>query len=330
MAAFPGGAGNLPREVPALKECVNKKYTTEVVPGSKVEHVKEVTTRTKDELATVPYRSRKASLMLSLTVYRIDADGTVSKVVETYSVAEQFASRSNGAMSNAGALVGSYGVSRADEMQNAGKKSGGYFSGLIGKKEKKAEVEAKFEPTQNTRTMPSTLQMKVEMANRMVAELSKKLQPTSVTFEISNEFSDKKLAFLLQDNAFLAGREYSTFALEQNLRDAYKADKAKAILDEKACILDEVDIPAAYAKASKLFKEAAGKNLDYIYCEGLCEEGMGHYKQALYVYRLAFEISPKFETAMGISRCLFAMDMAERVKETNKEVKKAEKKANLN
>ena len=324
----PEEQGNYPMLFSSLKEWVNKPYTVETL-GQKVDKVKAVTIRTQDVLQQVPYRSQKASLMLSLSIYRLDASGMVSKVVETYSVASQTACLANGGISNVTDLIGADATGRTADMQKANQKTGSVLSKLIGGDSKKADVEPKFTATKNTRTIPSSLQMKCEMANSLVTELAKKLQPTDVVFEIPNDFSDKKITHLLQDNAFLAGLSYSEFAFMRNLRDGYKADKVQAILDEKAKILDEVNIAEAYAKSSKLFKEAAEDNIEYLYTSAICEEGLGHFKKALYAYRLAFEVKPQFKTAMGISRCLFAMDMAERVKETSKESKKAEKKAGL-
>ena len=382
----PEDQGHYPQQFKALREWANIPYTVNIL-GQPTTQIKQVTTRMRDTLETVPYRSQKACLMLSLSIYRLDASGEVSKVVETYSVASQLACLANGSLSNTTSLIGIHDLSRTAEMLNDKKKSGstketsknenkkssGFFGALAGSaldavkdatkettdafkesfKETKeafketakafkaigsdnkntsqetADVESKFSETQKTKTIPSSLQMKSEMAKSLVAELAKKLQPTDVVFEIPNKFSDKKLVNLLKDNAFLAGLNYSEFAFKQYLYNKYKTDEVQAIYDEKAKILDDVNIPEAYAKSSKRFKKAAENNLDYIYSSAICEEGLGHFKKALYSYRLAFEIEPKLETAMGISRCLFAMDMAERVKETNKEIKKAKKEASL-
>ena len=326
----PEEQGIYPMLFSALKEWVNKPYTIEVL-GQRVDQTKAVTTKTRDAVGNLAYRSQKASLMLSLSIYRLDASGMVSKVVETYSVASQSACLDNGVIKNVTNLIGADNAGRTAEMQKANKKTGSVlnFNSILGNDSKKAETDSKFTATKNTRTIPSSLQMKCEMANSLVKELAKKLQPTNVVFEIPNKFSDKKITYLLQDNAFLAGLSYSEFAFLRNLRDGYKADKVQAILDEKAKILDDMNISEAYAKSSKLFKKAAEDNHEYIYTSGICEEGLGHFEKALYAYRLAFEVKPEFKSAMGISRCLFAMDMAECVKETNKELRKAEKKAGL-
>lgn len=324
----PEDQGKYPMMFEGLKEWVNQRYTVEIL-GQPVEKVVPVITRTKDALALVPYRSQKASLMLSLSIYSLDNSGMVKKVVETYSVASQSACLNNGRINGGTSLIGVHDTSRTAEMQKANKQTSGFFGELLKNNTINSGSEGKYSAPKKTVTMPSSLQMKCEMANSLVSELAKKLQPTNVIFEIPNEFSDKKLAFLLQHNAFSAGLEYSKFALEQSLRDEYRSNQVKEILKEKAEILDDKNIPDAYAKSSKSFKEAAENNLDYIYSEAICQEGCGNFKDALYIYRLAFEVKPRFETAMGISRCLFAMDMAERVKETDKERKKAEREARL-
>ena len=326
----PEEQGIYPMLFSALKEWVNKPYTVEML-GQRINRIKAVTTKTRDAVGQLTYRSQNASLMLSLSIYRLDASGMVTKVVETYSVASQSACLENGVINNITNLIGVDNSGRTAEMLNANKKteSAININKIFGNDSQKAETDSKFTATQNTLTIPSSLQMKCEMANRLIEELTKKLQPTNVVFEIPNKFSDKKLTYLLEDNAFLAGLSYSEFAFLRNLRDRYEADKVQAILDEKAKILDDMNIPEAYAKSSKLFKKVAEDNHEYIYTSGICEEGLGHFDKALYAYRLAFEVKPEFKTAMGISRCLYAMDMAERVKETNKELRKAEKKAGL-
>lgn len=259
-----------------LNEWQNMKYVKkDAITGKEEEVVKEVTIATEEELALQFYRYQGASLMLSLTVYRLDGQGQVTKLVETYSFANYIASLKNG--------------------------KGG---------------------------IPTSLEMKCKLATQLTGTLAGRLSPMEERIEFEYNFNDTKLSGLLEEGAFLSGVEYAQYMWEKNVKDEYKK-KSDGILSERAKVLDSSDLARAFATSSKEFKKAAEDNVKYIIAEALCQLGMGKYDEALYTFRLAFAAKPGEVSAQGIAKCLYAMDMEKRVKEVNKEVKKAEKKTNL-
>jgi len=259
-----------------LKEWRNMKYKQKnIITGKEEEVVKAVTTATEDKLALQFYRHQSASLMLSLTVYRLDGQGQITKLVETYSFADSVASLQNG--------------------------HGG---------------------------IPTSLEMKCNLASQLTGTLAGKLSPMEEKIDFEYNFNDSKLSGLLENGAFLSGVEYAQFMWEKNVKEEFKK-KADGILAERAKIMDASDLSSAYATSSKDFKEAAEDNVKFILAEALCQLGMGRYDDALYTFRLTFAAKPNDVSAQGIAKCLYAMDMEKRVKEVNKEVKKAEKKTNM-
>ena len=81
--------------------------------------------------------------------------------------------------------------------------------------------------------------------------------------------------------------------------------------------------------SDKVVSEAAKKYQEYLYALAVCEEATAQYEQALYTYRYAFKLEPTKENALGISRCLFALGMNDRVQEKAKAQKVAGRKASL-
>lgn len=70
------------------------------------EHIANVTTLKKDVLKMNTYRSSNATLMLTLSIYRLDANGGVEKVVDTYQVSNQGFTLMNGELMLDYATVG--------------------------------------------------------------------------------------------------------------------------------------------------------------------------------------------------------------------------------
>jgi hypothetical protein len=82
-------------------------------------------------------------------------------------------------------------------------------------------------------------------------------------------------------------------------------------------------------KIDKKTKKYIETNIDYFFAKALCEEASGHFSEALRGYRFIFHFAPSKESARGISRCLFALDMGNEVKKIKKDVKKSLRKADL-
>ena len=103
-----------------LKSWENVPYKQKVL-GKEVPMIAKVTTQTKDVLKLLKYRTRSAALMLSLAFYRVDGNGNVSKIVDTYQVTEQGFTLMNGEMKSDVADVGMKNDGAVARLQKTGK-----------------------------------------------------------------------------------------------------------------------------------------------------------------------------------------------------------------
>jgi len=189
-------------------------------------------------------------------------------------------------------------------------------------------VTGRFNPIKNTVTFPTELEAKFILADQLVAALIPKLMPVTTTFSIERSFEDPKLFYLIKNGAFKAGAEYCDICLSEN---------ANADIVKELKILQnigETSDQSIYASLSgvtigKETKKYIEDNIDYFFAKSLCEEASGHFAEALRGYRFIFHFDPSKESARGISRCLFALDMGNEVKKIKKDVKKSLKRANL-
>lgn len=90
-----------------LESWNNVKYAKkDPITGKEVQAVAKVTTQRKDVIKMLDYRVRNATLMLTLSFYKIDAEGNISKVVDTYQVGDHGFTLMNGEMKLDCASVG--------------------------------------------------------------------------------------------------------------------------------------------------------------------------------------------------------------------------------
>lgn len=92
----PETSGQYPKQF-TLSTWSKIPYTQKVL-GKAVPAVANVTTETKDVIQMLDYRAQEATLMLSLSVYTLDENGGISKVVDTYQVTNQGFTLMNGEM----------------------------------------------------------------------------------------------------------------------------------------------------------------------------------------------------------------------------------------
>lgn len=312
-----------------LETWKNVKYDT----GAKNPLTKEpiyatahVTQNMKDVLETLYYRAWNANLMLSLTLYRLDKNGKFEKITETYAVASQNFLLDNGKFETVYAPIGANNNDRASRLKASTEKKS-TFGSLFSNEKKAKDVSGKFVVVQQSATIPTELQAKLMLAGQLSSELGKKLSPSEIIFNIPCNFNDDKLFNLLKDGAFKAAKEYIVFKVRKDLGNGI-ANK----IDPVACYEMPKNL-VAKADEKKItdedVAEGAKDSKDYLYALGVCEEATGQYEQALYTYRYAFNLIPSKEYALGISRCLFALGMNDRVQEKAKAQKAAGKKANL-
>ena len=91
---MPETHGTYPKRL-TLHTWENIPYTQKVL-GVDVESIAKVTRETKDVLHMLRYRTQSATLMLSLAFYRVDGQGNISKIIDTYQVTEQGFTLMNG------------------------------------------------------------------------------------------------------------------------------------------------------------------------------------------------------------------------------------------
>ena len=315
-----------------LESWRNVSYTEYNSKGESYTEHKELTTRKKDELATMYYRAKKASLMLSLSLYRIDTEGLLEKVADTFIIASQGFIVDNGEF---GTQFLDYDISdkndRVARMKEASEEKESFFDSLVSTKKEAGAGQKKVEIVKNTAAIPTDLQFKLMLAETLSKELSKKFSPSKIELNVVNKFSDDKLFNLLKDKAFNAAEDHIVY---------YIRNKAGNAIADKIDPLQAYTVPPYLTPAkdpettdpdkfNKLVKKAANKNIDYLYALAICEEAQGKYEQALDTYRYIFNLDPEKDYANGISRCLFALGMNERVQELEKARKSAGKEANL-
>lgn len=343
-----------------LDQWENVPYKTQdPITKKDVVKIAKLMTMKTDVIKMLKYRTKSASLMLSLSFYRIDGNGNVSKIVDTYQVSEGGFTLMNGNIKVETSEIGIKNDSELARLQKTGnnkKQTTAYqdmfaekglldFSGVLPKEKQgpKAKVDAngKVILTQETVTIPSELQAKLMLASRIANDISSKVAPSEMTFQ--SPWVDKKILFafekrfdarltnLLQNRAWDATKAYAAFKIRELVGEE-NADDFKSI----------EDIPATYpvAKSEKTFTaEEAEKKLAYLidkkvdiylYAIAIACEATGDMYGAIDTYTEAFNLKPTAETALGISRCNMALGQDEKINNVNKAVKAATKKATLN
>lgn len=320
---------------PEIQESYPKTFTLESrrnVPYTKKNRERafvSLTFRKEDVFEMLEYRVRNAALMLSLSVYRIDGDGKLTKIVDTYQVTDQGFMLKNGELKIDGAYdavkVESEGVSAA------GKNKGD------SKSQRKVDANGKIILTQETVTMPTELQAKLMLAASVTKNLSAQIAPSKRTFDVTVDLGDVRLENLLKNGAFASSKDYSIYMLRQKIgrQDCEKLAKYLTVFaepcdysipdskprneeDEKLYEFkgDTIDELLANENIARYF---ADEDLDpYFYALGICGEATQNLDEAEDYYRFAFYVNPSIEYARGLSRVYFTRGQSARLRETKK------------
>ncbi len=198
--------------------------------GKDVTTTVRVTTETRDVVRMLEYRARNATLMLTLSIYRVSYDGSVQKIVDTYQVTDEGFVLSGSTFNAKEQVIGVEEKSAADRLKEAAKDKG-MFAGMgdqftAGFKEAlKPEVKGdgrrdangKLILTQKTVAMPSELQAKLMLVSAISKKLSAKLAPSKVTFDVPADLGDARLEQLLANGAFGSLHEYTLYMLRNKL-----------------------------------------------------------------------------------------------------------------
>lgn len=297
-----------------------------------------VTKRMQDVLTTKYFRANNANLMLSLTLYRIDNNGQLEKTTETFAVASQNFQIDNGKFSKSFKKIGADGSSRASRLKKTTKKKTTVESWFT---ETGEDVSGRVVAIKNSKTIPGALQLKLMLAEKLSSDLISRLSPSQIVFNITCDFFDyglfnlfndidEKLFNLMKDGAFKAAREYVNFVIRTNVGNKV-ASKIGPLDDAAVYPVPRYINPAKDPEeiTDETVMRAAKKHIEYLYVLAVCEEAMGEYDRALESYRYIFNLNPKEDYALGISRCLFALGMNDRVKEKTKAKNTATKKSSV-
>lgn len=282
--------------------------------------VAHVTTGLRDVVRMLDYRARNATLMLTLSLYRLEGSGEIVKIVDTYQVSSQGFTLMNGAMQP----VAGSGEGQAEKQAQKGEDG------------RMRDANGKLLLTQNTVSMPTELQAKIMLAESVSRSLGRKLAPSKATFKVSADLGDEKLVNLLSNGAFPSARDYSLYVLRtglgRQLCDRIADSVPGLVADESERV--PYSVPDTAKDLSKFGEKPLGEFIDpdlsvYFYALGICEEAANSYDTAYEFYRFAFNLRPDIESARGIGRVQLAMGEAELLKQTRKARKNAAEKTAL-
>ena len=298
--------GSYPQKF-TLESWRNVPYTMKnLITGKPEKAVAHVTTRFKDVIEMLEYRVRNATLMLSLSVYRLDGDGKLTKIVDTYQVTDQGFMLVNGEL-------------KLDDAND------------VAKGENKVDANGKIILTQETVSMPTELQAKLMLAASVTKNLSAQIAPSKRTFDVTVDLGDVRLENLLKNGAFASSKDYSIYMLRQKIGKqnceklaqylpvfadpcAYPIPDSEDQLDGFRG--DTIDELLANEDIAEYF---ADEDLDpYFYALGICGEATQNLDEAEDYYRFAFYVNPSIEYARGLSRVYFTRGQSARLRETKK------------
>ena len=314
--------------------------------------VKTVMKESKDVLAMLDYRTQSATLMLTLSIYRLEQSGDIVKIADTYQVSNQGFTLMDGDMMRLEAASvgikddnevtrlqktdsGSW-LTRRKNTDNSEKPTTAYeemFLGKVGGKREQSKGKM-----QKTVSMPTELQAKLMLASSVSSSLSAKLAPSKATFNVPADFGDSRIKNLIKEGAFKSAKAFSLYTLRQTM--------GKQICAYLVRFLPELGEPCSYPvpdsgtqvkdynellkSEDKVMDYLASKDLDeYFYALGISSEAAQDLDVAQEYYRFAFKVNPCEAYALGISRTYLAMGESGRLQQTKKAQKKAEKKTSL-
>ena len=296
------------------------KYKSGEYNGKASYSTTKVTRYTDDVLAMIPYRMWNVNLMLSLTLYRLSSQGQLEKLTEVYSVANQDFIIDNGKFKEKHQTLAFKTHKNIDVIKKL-TEDGGFLE----KTAKNKDLSGEFKLTQVRKTIPTTLEGKIILNEKLAKSLISKISPSKVVFNIKIDFDDEKLYELLKNRAYFAARRYIfNAALADN--DFEAAERFRELEFEKACevLVQKSDKGISAEDLADASRGMMEDKIELVYALGICEEALGDFEKALYAYRYAFKVEPQKEFALGISRCLLALGMKNRLDEQSRAKLKAQ------
>ena len=118
----PESSGKFPKKF-TLESWKNVAYqATDPITKKAIPKVAHVTTQRRDVVEMLDYRVRNATLMLTLSIYRLENSGDIVKIVDTYQVSNQGFTLMNGEIKLDGGSVGIKDDNAVTRLQSTGKK----------------------------------------------------------------------------------------------------------------------------------------------------------------------------------------------------------------
>ena len=118
--ATPETSGQYPHKF-TLETWSNVPYVKKDLMGKEVQLLAKVTTQRKDVLKMLDYRVQNATLMLTLSIYRLEKSGDIVKITDTYQVTNQGFTLMNGEMKLDCAGIGVKDDNAVARLQKTGK-----------------------------------------------------------------------------------------------------------------------------------------------------------------------------------------------------------------
>ena len=333
---------NIHPKVYTLEKWHNQKYVcAKTDSGQPIYATAHLTDTLTDVMAEHRYRAFNATLMLSVTLYRLNNQGVVEKIVEDFAVADQFYLLDNGSFSTVFVPHDAARGSRFERIAAQGEDE-------KAKKEKAAEENAGFiSADQNGATIPTDLQTKIMLGRKLADALGRKMTQSDVVVEVKLDFSiDENLLNAMRAGQFASVREKLVTAIRTGVGygvsdrigslSAYPRESAEVkVAEDPKCFakLEKAKDDKERAEIEKDIAERVDDAVDdfedELYALAICEEACRQYDYALENYRSLLKVSADEKYARGISRCLASLNMAERLQDDAKQAKKAGAKASL-
>ncbi|CAN2040807.1 hypothetical protein GMMP15_2020007 [Candidatus Magnetomoraceae bacterium gMMP-15] len=332
-----------------LEKWKNMKYVCgKDKKGRPIYCTKHITLSTEDKFVKEHYRAVNSSLMLSLSIYKMDG-GIIKKLTQVFEIAKLDAKIINGCFTlNKPVILDDKGLSA--ETSNSFAETGlqigqsflGGFSSLFGGDKKSKKITDDYKVKRDINTIPGELEFKTAMLDSVSEMLQKMIAPHYEKFEVAlPQGTDAKTSSMFWTSAYHAlinylintklSNDYND--LSQLFYEIEFKEGAEEVVkrlhrenfEEDNMKKDEKDkkpyVPLSVDELDKEAEKYLQSHLTDIYNLALAIEASGDYKKALEMYRFVFDKkSEKQQYADGIGRCLLALDMADRVKEKRNEL----------
>ena len=318
-----------------LESWSNVKYKsgTNSITKKPIYSIAHITTQTKDVIENIPYRGKTYSLMMELNIYSVGKNGELTKLTRFFEVAKMDDIMDNGKISTSLHTINKVNEKNKLTAIKNEKEKGGFFS-IFSSKEKKKDLLGDFKVSKKGKTISSDILAAEKMVNYLGKMFCNNIAPhyEKITIEINDD--EFKSTELLKNGSYHATKRYLVEKVlakgnKRAIENFYDID-----FDNGAKSLALAQAKKGHYKVYKqdlpdVYEDFFDDNYEIVMNYAICEEALGKYERALAIYRYLFKNYPYMQYALGISRCLFALDMADKVTEKTRNKRHASKKHSL-